>query len=111
VTTSELRSRLRPELFRALGDPNRLSLVARLAGAVEPMTVTEASTCCGVHLSGVSRHLAQLAQAGVLRAERHGREVRYELNDDELVAALRGLADALEESRDACCAVAGTETT
>lgn len=107
----ELGARLRPELFRALGDPNRLRLVARLAAAPGPMTVTDASTCCGVHLSGVSRHLAQLARAGVVRAERHGREVRYVLCDDELIGALRGLADALEQSREACCAPAGTETT
>ena len=94
-----LEAHLRPELFRALGDPTRLALVARLAGATEPITVTEASTCCGVHLSGVSRHLSHLAQVGIVRAEREGREVRYELNHDELAAALRGLADALES----CC--------
>jgi ArsR family transcriptional regulator len=63
-----LREHLRPELFRALCDPNRLTLVARLATAPGPLTVTEASTCCGVHISGVSRHLAMLRDAGVLQA-------------------------------------------
>jgi ArsR family transcriptional regulator len=99
-----LREQLRPELFRALCDPNRLTLVARLASASGPLTVTEASTCCGVHVSGVSRHLAMLREAGVLKATRQGREVRYELDCGALASALRQLADALETCRAMCCA-------
>ena len=98
-----LQEHLRPELFRALCDPNRLTLVARLASATEPLTVTEAATCCGVHISGVSRHLAMLRSAGVLRATKQGREVRYELDCGALASALRQLADALETCRAVCC--------
>ena len=99
-----LKTHLKPELFRALSDPNRLTLVARLAAASEPLTVTEAADCCGVHLSGVSRHLAMLRDAGVVEAHRLGREVRYELDCEGLAAALRGAADALESCRAECCA-------
>ena len=95
---------LRPELFRALGDANRLTLLGRLALAQEPMTVTEASSCCGVHLSGVSRHLGVLRDAGIVRAEKLGREVRYHVDCAVLTEALRGLADAIEDCRAACCA-------
>ena len=95
---------LRPELFKALGDPVRLALVARLAVAEEPLTVTAASSCCGVHLSGISRHLKQLERAGVLCVEKRGREVLYELDRRHLAFALRGLADAIERgaSKDCC---------
>jgi ArsR family transcriptional regulator len=99
-----LREQLRPELFRALCDPNRLTLVARLASASTPLTVTEASTCCGVHISGVSRHLAMLRRAGVLRATKQGREVLYELDCGALAGALRQFADAVETCRAICCA-------
>lgn len=99
-----LREQLRPELFRALCDPNRLTLVARFASANRPLTVTEAGTCCGVHISGVSRHLAMLREAGVLQATKQGREVRYELDCGALASALRQLADALENCRAVCCA-------
>ena len=99
-----LREQLRPELFRALCDPNRLTLVARFASANRPLTVTEAGTCCGVHISGVSRHLAMLREAGVLQATKQGREVRYELDCAALASALRQLADALEKCRAVCCA-------
>lgn len=93
-----LSRRLRPELFRALADPNRIRLICRLARARRPMTVTEAATCCGVHISGVSRHLAILRRAEVVEAEKEGREVRYRLDSERLVAALQGAAEAL-----ACC--------
>ncbi len=98
-----LRPHLKPEVFRALADPTRLTLVARLAVAPGPLTVTEVADCCGVHLSGVSRHLAALRDAGVVEAERSGREVRYRLDCRAVAAALRGLADALEECRSYCC--------
>jgi DNA-binding transcriptional ArsR family regulator len=94
-----LHRHLRPSLFKALCDPSRLTLLARLATNAGALNVSEASECCGVHVSGTSRHLKMLERAGVVRAARHGREVRYELNAGELVAALRGLADAIE----ACC--------
>ena len=65
--------------------------------------MTEVSDCCGVHLSGVSRHLATLRDAGVIKAEKHGREVRYELDGERLTTTLRGLVDALEACRASCC--------
>ncbi len=98
-----LAESFRPELFKALCDPNRIAVVCRLATASRPLTVTEVSDCCGVHLSGVSRHLATLRDAGVIRAEKHGREVRYELDSERLTTTLRGLADALEACRTSCC--------
>lgn len=99
-----LAAHLRPELFQALCEPTRLSLLARLATAPGPLTVTEVADCCGVHISGTSRHLATLKAAGIVRAERRGREVRYQLDCDVLVGALRGLADAIDDCRAACCA-------
>lgn len=95
-----LRRHLRPELFRALCDPTRLQVLGRLALAARPLTVTEISGCCGVHLSGVSRHLALLRDAGVVEATKEGREVRYALRRDELTGALRGLADCIDECRE-----------
>lgn len=95
----KLETYLRPDLFRALADPTRLAVLARLACARGPLTVTEVSGCCGVHLSGVSRHLAALNVAGIVSVERSGREALYRLDAAALAATLRGFADALEE----CC--------
>jgi ArsR family transcriptional regulator len=98
-----LARHLRPELFRALCDGSRLALLAELATSAGPLNVSAASACCGVHVSGTSRHLKLLERAGVVRAERRGREVVYELAARELVATLRGLADAIED----CCVSTG----
>jgi ArsR family transcriptional regulator len=100
----ELAEHLRVDLFRALCDPNRLTLLTRLATATAPLSVTEAGSCCGVHISGVSRHLAMLRDAGVIKATKQGREVCYELDCGALASALRELADALESCRAECCA-------
>jgi DNA-binding transcriptional ArsR family regulator len=106
-----LERHLKPELFKALCDPSRLALLTRLATSGGSMSVSEASDCCGVHVSGTSRHLKMLERAGALRVERRGREVRYELNASELVAALRGLADAIEDCcrQASCCGVRPTQ--
>lgn len=95
------------QLFKALGDAQRLTLLGRLATASGPLTVTEASECCGIHISGVSRHLQILKQAGVVEAEKRGREVVYRLGERELVSTLRGVADALERC---CCGEPTKET-
>ena len=71
-----------PVLFRALGDPNRVALLVRLGQSGRPTTVTEASECCPVDLSVVSRHLAVLREAGVVRAAKRGREVHYTVSRD-----------------------------
>jgi DNA-binding transcriptional ArsR family regulator len=75
-------------------------VVLRLAGG--PKTVSEVRDCCGIHLSGVSRHLTQLRRAGIVEASREGREVRYRLRGAELAAWFEDLAAALQETA-ACC--------
>lgn len=85
--------------FRALGDPNRVALMARLASCCESRTVSQLSACCPTDLSVVSRHLATLRDAGIVESEKRGREVFYRLRYDQLATTLRQMADAVE----ACC--------
>ena len=90
---------LDPDLFKALCDPTRMSLLACLAKCGRPCSVGEAAECCAVDLSVVSRHLSMLEQAGVLQAEKRGRAVFYAVRFGHLCHLLRSLADAIEE----CC--------
>jgi DNA-binding transcriptional ArsR family regulator len=92
----QLVAALDAKLFQALGDENRLMLLCRLAASREMQTVTELASCCGVHISGVSRHLAQLRDAGVIEAQKEGRVVRYRLNRELLAKTLRAIADGLD---------------
>ena len=93
---SALEQLLEPDFFKSLSDPVRLQVVVRLLCATEPQTVTEVQGCCGVHLSGVSRHLAALKAVGIVEAAKSGREVRYSLRASDLSRRLRALADAIE---------------
>ena len=61
--------------------------------------MTEVADCCPIDLSVVSRHLRTLREAGVLLAEKRGKEVFYRVKIREMCRLLRNLADALET----CC--------
>ena len=79
------------------------ALLGRLITASEPQTVGQIADCCGVHLSGVSRHLSMLRDVGVVSAQRRGREVLYSLECEPFTRALRQLADTIEACHRACC--------
>ena len=94
-----LETLLEPEFFKALGDPNRITILAQLAQGCVPQTVSEVAGCCPVDLSVVSRHLGVLKRAGILTSTKSGKEVRYQVRFDVLAQTLRQIADAI----DACC--------
>lgn len=89
-------------LFKALGEPNRLAIFSHIcdcsASGAKQTNVNDIKSCCDVDLSVVSRHLTVLKDAGVLSAEKKGKEVFYSLNGPELAGLLRKLADQVEES-------------
>ena len=89
--------------FKALGDRNRIALMAKLATCCDARSVSQLSDCCPTDLSVVSRHLATLREAGIVESEKRGREVFYRLRFDQMASSLRQMADAIEE----CCADAG----
>ncbi len=89
----------RAPFFKALGDPNRIAILARLARDGGPCCVSRVAECCPVNISVVSRHLAILREAGIVSAEKSGKEVYYTVCFTELSGTLRAMADAI----DACC--------
>ncbi len=90
---------LEPGFFKALCDPNRIALLIRLAQCCDPCSVSQMARCCPTDLSVVSRHLAILRDAGILTAQKRGKEVFYSVRYSELVRTLRAMADAIET----CC--------
>lgn len=95
----ELSDSFSPGFFKALADPNRVALLVFLAQSGKEQTVSDMSCCCPIDISVVSRHLAVLRDAGILEAQKRGREVYYNVRVEKLTTLLRNLADALE----ACC--------
>jgi len=90
---------LSPQFFKALCDPNRIAIFARLAECREPLSVGEVAERFPIDISVVSRHLSILRDAGVLEARKRGKQVYYLVNYSALVSLLRNMADAIE----ACC--------
>ncbi len=95
----DLRGHMETGLFKALCDANRVAILADLAAAGVPRTVSQIAEPLAIDLSVVSRHLATLREAGVLAANKRGKEVYYTVRYQGLAATLRAMAAAI----DACC--------
>ena len=95
-TVTSLAQALPAELFKALADPRRVAILVRVATSNEPCCVGEVAACCPTDFSVVSRHLAQLRDAGILTAVKRGRQVYYSVQGADLAASLRAVADALD---------------
>lgn len=79
------------EMFRLLGEPNRLRLVA--ACLERPRTVGELTEEIGVSQSLVSHHLRLLRAARLLRQTRSGRNVLYDLPDHHVASMLTNMIE------------------
>ena len=65
-------------VLQALADPTRREVVSQLSRSGS-VTATELASRLPVSRQAVSKHLAALADAGLVASAREGREVRYHL--------------------------------
>ena len=70
-------------VFAALGDPGRRALVEAVAARGDA-TATELAAHLPVTRQAVAKQLTALADAGLLRSRRTGRETRYEVTAEPL---------------------------
>lgn len=98
------------EVFTALADPSRRAILAELA-AGGPATATDLATRLPITRQAIAKHLALLAEAGLVAAEPgERRRVRYRLRSAPMQVAQQFLAalardwdrqlDALQEHLD-----------
>jgi DNA-binding transcriptional ArsR family regulator len=98
------------DMFKALSNPNRLDIFLRLLSCCPPGTkcssdaearryVGELGEKLDITLSTVSHHIKELRQAGLIRVERHGKNIECWVDEQALVA----LAELLAGRGDACC--------
>jgi ArsR family transcriptional regulator len=76
---------LQAEILKTLAQPRRLEILHRLAES--PCEVRLLATELGVPQPNVSQHLAVLRSAGVVEAQRRGRDVVYRLSDPDVMVA------------------------
>jgi len=80
------REQAAAELFFALGDPTRLSVVRKL-GAGGALSATALSDGAKVTRQAIAKHLQVLEGAGLVSHEKRGREVVYALETRRLADA------------------------
>lgn len=86
------------EIFHLLGEPNRLSIVAACMDG--PRTVADLARAAAVSPSLASHHLRLLKGARLVRAERRGKNVFYQVHDDHVRRILADMIDHVNEPED-----------
>jgi len=87
-------------LFAALGDETRLRLVGRLS-AGGPASISHLSENARVSRQAITKHLAVLAEVGLVHTRRQGRERICELDPTRLADAHAYLDDIAAQWDDA----------
>jgi DNA-binding transcriptional ArsR family regulator len=85
---------LQAEVLKTLASPRRLEIIHRLAEG--PCEVGRLAEDIGASQPNVSQHLAVLRAAGIVEAERDGREVRYRLADGDVMVACNVMRGVLQ---------------
>ena len=84
------RSEALAGVFAALGDPTRLRLVALLC-AGGAFSIAQLTSSTDISRQGVTKHLQVLADAGVVRDVKRGRERLWQLEPAQVDEARRTL--------------------
>jgi ArsR family transcriptional regulator len=85
---------LQAEVLKTLASPRRLEILHVLASG--PIEVGRLADAIGASQPNVSQHLSMLRVAGIVEAERDGREVRYRLADPDVMVACALMRSVLE---------------
>jgi DNA-binding transcriptional ArsR family regulator len=79
------------DVYRALSDPTRRKILELLQDG--PLPAGQIAAEFPIAWPSVSRHLSLLAAAGLIRSERKGQQLFYELTTSVLVDIVTELAD------------------
>lgn len=94
-TLAQEVSQLEADLCFALADPTRILLLYALDE--KPRNVTELTNELGITQPTTSRHLKILRERGLVRFERQGTTITYQLSDRRLIEALDLLRSVLRD--------------
>lgn len=83
------------EIFRLMGDPNRLRILLLVLD--RPRAVGEIAEAAGLSQSLVSHNLGRLRAGRLVRAERRGKQVFYEAADAHVRSVLSDMLEHVTE--------------
>jgi DNA-binding transcriptional ArsR family regulator len=81
--------------FRAIGEPMRIKLLDQLRGG--EATVSELSEAIGASQQNVSKHLAVLADAGILGRRKEGNHVYYRIVDQGVLTLCEEVCGSVQQ--------------
>ncbi len=93
-SSAALKTENQANIFAALGDPTRLSLVAKLIDG-KPHSISTLTEGTKVTRQAITKHLTVLESVGLVSSAKAGRESLYELNPKPL-ESLREYLDIIE---------------
>lgn len=88
-------NQLHADICSALADPKRILILYALAE--ERLNVSDLANKVGISQPATSRHLKILRSQGMVRAERQGLNIEYQLTDRRLIQALDLLREVLRD--------------
>lgn len=97
---------LQADILKTLASPRRLEILHALATG--PLEVGRLAQSLGASQPNVSQHLAVLRAAGLVEADRDGREVRYRLVDPDVMVACGVMRAVLERRLTRLGAIVGS---
>ena len=81
--------------FRAIGEPMRIKLLDRLRDG--EATVNELSEAIGASQQNVSKHLALLAEVGIVGRRKDGNRVYYRIADEGVFKLCEDVCGSIQE--------------
>ncbi len=94
VTVDQAWAARQADLLKALADPTRLTMIAALRKAAEPVCICDFTGALSLSQPTISHHMGKLRQAGLVESEKRGIWVYYRLSAGLPAKALL-LLDAL----------------
>ncbi|MBI9098654.1 MAG: winged helix-turn-helix transcriptional regulator [Spirochaetaceae bacterium] len=87
------------EIFKLLGDPSRMRIVAALR--IKELCVGDIAALMEISLSGVSHQLRLLKRSRIVKTRREGKMMYYSLDDEHIVTLIDvALRHIKHEARD-----------
>ena len=93
---------MRAAVFAALGDETRLAVLGKLLSG-EPQSIARLTLGTNLSRQAVTKHLRVLADAGIVRSVRVGRESLFEI-EPKPIAEVRDYFDEVSRQWDAALA-------
>jgi ArsR family transcriptional regulator len=91
------------EVFRALGDANRLSIIGILASEThDQLCVGDLATLLGINQPALSQHLRTLKSAGLVVAVKKGQCTFYRFNREAIIEYKRSVDEMFEQVLKKC---------